>query len=57
VPPPVTPAEQPALFAEAQSAWTGPQGLLKALVRQGLDPDALKYAVWLVLELDRGQAK
>jgi hypothetical protein len=48
---PVTPAEQPAL---AESAWTGPRGLLKALIRQGLDPEALKYAAMLVAELDRG---
>jgi hypothetical protein len=50
----IAPAEQPSLFREAESAWTGPRGLLKALIRQGLDPDALKYAAMLVAELDRG---
>jgi hypothetical protein len=51
-------ADQLALFVEAESngngrPTTGPEGLLLALVRQGLDPDALTTAARLVLELDR----
>jgi hypothetical protein len=55
---PVTPADQPSLFAGIAPGTGrtkhGPQGLLEELIRQGLDPDAFKYAVRLVAELDRG---
>jgi hypothetical protein len=34
----------------------GPRGLLKALVQQGLDPDALEPAAWLCLLLDAERA-
>jgi hypothetical protein len=50
-------SDQLALFAEAESNGTGPtqgpEALLLALVRRGLDPGALKTAAALVLELDR----
>jgi hypothetical protein len=57
----VAPAEQSSLFAEIAPGTGrpkhGPQGLLEALVRQGLDPDALQAAVRLVAELDRAKAE
>jgi hypothetical protein len=41
------------LFAAAEDVpRTGPEGLLAAIIRQGLDPGALEYAAKLVLELD-----
>jgi hypothetical protein len=56
----VTP-DQLVLFAEAErnaerplTRARGPKGLLLALVRRGLDPDALRAAAALVLELDSG---
>jgi hypothetical protein len=48
-------ADQLALFAETETPTTfakGPKGLLLALVRQGLDPDAVPAAARLVLALD-----
>jgi hypothetical protein len=45
-------AEQLILFAAESSCEHGPAGLLRAILRQGLDPAALRAAAAICLELD-----